>query len=354
MHRVPAALLAAVFIGIAVVPLSIRAINAAVVGDMPDLGYLPALHLSRSHQPFSQETLDDLRFGNPRWVFIGDSMLGTRIDPRHLGLISGTRNEVVGFLFDTATGPAWWYLAFKNHVVASGVRPRATFVFFRDTNLTNTMFRLESLYGNALDAVARPPLERELDAIVAVRRNGPWHRLHDAIDDVYQSDFAQSWMEPALRRWFVRWKRPDPSDAGPFEWILVQTFGLDRIRHDVGTDMAAAQNPDFHRDLPSSVLPLMIDLSTQHGLPLCFVRVQRRPVGGRPPEQSRELRRYVADLKQWLESHGALFHDDTGDPEQTLDLYGDGDHVADKRRYTEIFRRRLDPLLRPAPAPGAP
>jgi hypothetical protein len=70
-------------------------------------------------------------------------------------------------------------------------------------------------------------------------------------------------------------------------------------------------------------------------------------VNDRPPDQSPALVRYVADLEAWLESQGALFHDDTGDPEMTLDLYEDGDHVGDRRRYTEIFRKRLDPLFRP-------
>jgi hypothetical protein len=77
-------------------------------------------------------------------------------------------------------------------------------------------------------------------------------------------------------------------------------------------------------------------------------------VGGRPPEQSPKLQRYVADLRRWLDENGATFHDDTGDPEQTLDLYADGDHIANRRRYTEIFRQRLDPLLRPSTGSGRP
>ena len=53
-----------------------------------------------------------------------------------------------------------------------------------------------------------------------------------------------------------------------------------------------------------------------------------------------------AAVLAWAEANGACFHDDTGDPEMTLDLYEDGDHVADRRRYTEIFRKRFDPLFR--------
>jgi hypothetical protein len=355
MHRRPSAalLMAVVFIGIVLVPLSLRALNAAVAGELPPLGYLPSLQMRRPHQRFNEGAIEQLRYGNPAWVFIGDSMLG-RIDPLHLGRISSTQDEIVSFLFHPATGPAWWYLAFKNHLVASGIRPRVTFIFFRDTNLTDTLFRIEPGYGMALDLVARPPVERELDAIVARRRRGTWHRMHDTISRLYQSDFAASWLEPGLRRWFVHWQRRSPAAVDAFEHQLYEAFYIDNIRYDVGADMEDADDPDFHRDLPTSVLPLIVDLAKQHGLAVCFVRVQRRPVGGRPPEQSEKLVRYVSDLREWLGRSGALFHDDTGDPEMTLDLYSDGDHVGDKRRYTDIFRRRLDPLFRPLTTPRAP
>ena len=114
------------------------------------------LELNRAHGEFNPQRVTDLSYGQPPWVFIGDSMMGTRIDRLYLGDIASTHDQNVAFLFHPATGPVWWYLAFKNHLVASGIRPRAVFVFFRDTNLTDTLFRLESLYGNALDEVAHP------------------------------------------------------------------------------------------------------------------------------------------------------------------------------------------------------
>lgn len=333
-------------------PVVLRPVNHAVVGDLPPLGYLPSLEIRRPHKPFNAQAVEDLRVGNPRWVFIGDSMLGTRIDPFYLGSISTTGDEFVAFLYHAATGPAWWYLAFKNQLVASGVHPRMTFIFFRDTNLTDTMFRLEGHYGNALDEVASSD-EPDLDRLVAAHRKGTWYRAHRVVDTVYQADLATSWMEPLIRRWWVRWRDPRPGAMEAFEWNVDRTFTVDNIRYDVGADLAqsdVADVPDFGRDLPTSVLPAIISLSNRHGVPVCFVRVQRRPVGNQPPEQSPELVRYVADLKAWVEQQGACFHDDTGDPEMTLDLYEDGDHVGDRRRYTDIFRKRLDPLFRPSSA----
>jgi hypothetical protein len=341
-------LLGIVALGLLAVPLALRPLNHAVVGALPPLGYLPSLEIRRQHRPFNQASIEELQYGQPRWVFIGDSMLGSRIDPAYLGSLSSTGDELVSFLFHPATGPAWWYLSFKNHLVPSGITPRMTFFFFRDTNLTDTMFRLALNYGTALDDTARPE-EPALDRLVALHRKGPWYRTRRLVDAVYQADLATSWMEPWIRRWWIRWAWSEPAAADAFEWKLDQTFGIDARVVPQGVDLAQSDvsaDPDFARDLPTSVLPLIMQLSQQHKLPVCFVRVQRRPVGNRSPEDSPALARYVADLKTWVERQGACFHDDTGDPGLTLDLYADGDHVADRRRYTEIFRTRLDPLFR--------
>ena len=163
----------------------------------------------------------------------------------------------------------------------------------------------------------------------------------------YETDVATRWMEPAIRRWFVNWRHPDPSDRLRFDRALNDRFDLANLRSDVAADLSGAnESADFSRDLPTSVLPMMTALAREHGITLCFVRVQRRPRGTVPPAESENLRRYVSDLRTWLEANGALFHDDWGDPEMPESIYADGDHVRDRRHYTAVFRRRLDPLFR--------
>jgi len=331
-----------------VTPLGLRAVNHFTVGDPPGLGYLPSLERRREHGPFRQSAITDLQYGKPAWVFIGDSMMGTRIDPILLGELSSTHDELVSFLYHPATGPGWWYLAFKNHLIASGVKPRVVFVFFRDTNLTDTLFRLDSQYGRGLglDDVAHEA-EPELDALVAARKGGLRARVHTAATQLYQTDVATGWLEPAVRRWFVNWRFPAPDDRARFDRSLQERFDLANLRANVAADFTSVNDDaDFARDLPASVLPLMAGLARDHGIQLCFVRVQRRPSGTVPPEQPPTLARYVADLKAWLEANGALFHDDWGDPEQPESIYADGDHIRDRRHYTTLFRRRLDVLFR--------
>ena len=328
-----------------VFPLSLRAVNSVFHPTGQNRSYLPSFESRPTRKGFRTLPIEVLQYGKPEWVFIGDSMLGTRIDPALLREISGSGTRNVLFLLQAASGPAWWYLSFKNHLIASGVRPRATFFFFRDTNMTDTMFRLQNHLGESLDEVAHEQ-EPELDAIVAARQRGVWAQVDRVLNAVYRVDGASSWLHPSIRRWYVLWKYPDPKARLDFENVIEEDFNMN-FRRDLAADLGDPdESADFHRDLPTSVLPLITGLSRTHGLPVCFVRVQRRPAGNQPPPQPPALQRYVADFRVWAESQGACFHDDTGDQEMTLDLYEDGDHVLDRQRYTRIFRRRLDPLFR--------
>jgi len=99
---------------------------------------------------------------------------------------------------------------------------------------------------------------------------------------------------------------------------------------------------DFDANVDDSLLPEILRLAERSKITLAFIRVQRRPSADGPPPQSLELRAYVAALKRYLESHGAYFHDDWGDPDEPLSAYADGDHLtAEGRvRYTQRFAER--------------
>jgi hypothetical protein len=337
--------LAAIALALGVVPFSLHAVNAAAGIRGQNRSYLPSFENRATRKGFRTEPIANLQARRPDWVFIGDSMLGTRIEPQLLEELSGSGTGRVHFLLQAASGPAWWYLSFKNQLVPSGVKPRMTFFFFRDSNMTDTMFRLQNLLGDALDEVAR---EREpaLDAIVAARQRGAWWRVDELLNRAYGVNTAYAWMHPTIRRWYALWQYPEPAERLRFEQAIEEDFN-GNFRRDLAADIGSPdEDVDFARDLPSSVLPLIMELSRSSNLPVCFVRVQRRPSVGHPPPQSAALQRYVSEFRAWAVGQGAVFHDETGDPEMTEDLYEDGDHVLDRIRYTRLFRRRLDALFR--------
>lgn len=325
--------------GLLLVPLGLRA--ASRLHPAPNLqpSYLPALSGPRERNPFDAGRIEDLARMNPGLVVIGDSMAGSRIDPALLNKLTG---RLTAPLLYAGSGPAWWYLALKNWVIASGIHPRAVVIFFRDTNLTNVLFRIDATWS--LDTAARDR-EDDLNAVVAKRRGSPFYRLRDAVEALYQAEPARRWIEPAMTEWPARVLIPYRKPRAALLEHLNDRFGLSHLRPMDAADMQATEDreADFDAFVEKSGLPLMLRDARQAGLTLVLVRVQRRPAAGSPPYQSPALQRYVAGLKSYVEGHGAIFMDDTGDPVQTLDLYGDGDHLSPegRRRYTEMFASRL-------------
>jgi hypothetical protein len=325
--------------GLLIVPLGLRAANRLHPAPNLQPSYLPALSGPRERAPFDAERVDALVRMNPGLVVIGDSMAGSRIDPALLDRLTGARTAPILY---AGSGPAWWYLALKNWVIASGIRPRAVIVFFRDTNLTNVLFRIDATWS--LDTAA---LEREddLNAAVARRRGSPFYRVRDAFERLYQAEQSRRWIEPAVNEWPARTLVPYRRQRAAFLEQLNERFGLAHLRPMDAADMQATEDrdADFDAFVDKSGLPLMLRDARRAGLTLVLVRVQRRPAGGQPPHQSPALQRYVAKLRIYIESNGGVFMDDTGDPAQTLDLYEDGDHLSreGRRRYTEAFATRL-------------
>lgn len=340
-----AALIVAVLAGIAIVPLAWRPVFGAWAPDTARAtpSYVPALEPARAREPFDPTPIEELRAFPPGLVVIGDSMAG-RIQKRRLEQLSG---EVVAPLLRNATGSAHWYLIFKNYVVASGVQPKAVIVFFRETNLTDPMFRLGDPYRVNADPLAHD-FEPELNAAVASRTQGAWFRVHSGVDRVYQVEQTRRWLEPELAALPARMLTADP--AGRLLSSLNSAFALDRLRPAQAADMASVTGDplDFHRDVERSVLPAFLALAREKGMRLIFVRVLRRPEDGRAPSETPDLRRYIRDLRAYLEAGGAVFRDDRDYPGMAALPYDDGDHIsrAGMVPYTELFYEQMAQHLR--------
>ena len=320
------------------VPTAVRLVQQAAGGASQRLPYLPVFAGHRS-VAFHAHRIPELQRMNPGAVVIGDSMAGTRINERLLTQLAG---QPVAPLLQAGSGSAFWYLALKNWVIASGIKPRVVFIFFRDTNLTDVRFRLDDQYRWSLDLVAGER-EDELNDVVAAALEGPFYRFHNLAERSYGVEAARRAAEPVVTRGPARWVAHSDAERSALLTAANDRFGLDHLRVMEAADMSADEGTDFNASVRHSVLPLMLREAQRAGFKLCLVRVQRRPVDGRPPVQSPALRRYVQDLRRYVQASGGVLHDDTGDPAMTLDMYEDGDHIARhaRRRYTEILYNRL-------------
>ena len=297
--------------------------------------YLPVLEAERTRHPFDSSPIEWLQGIDPKYVIVGDSMAG-RIDVRHLEEITGVPAAPI---LQNATGSVYWYLAFKNWVVASAIRPRWVIVFFRDTNLTDPLFRIGDPGYFHLDEVALDR-EDELNTVLA-QRVDPWFRLHHAVSRAYATDATRAWLEPKLSEWAEAEAVPNRRQRETFRTRLNDMFGLEHLRTMAAADMAAVEDrdTDFDASVGSSVLPLFLQVARAHDLHLCFVRVLRRTDNGHLPLESPALTRYVGRLRAYVESRGAVLRDDRDDPVMATIEYADGDHIGrgERVRYTDRF-----------------
>jgi hypothetical protein len=204
------------------------------------------------------------------------------------------------------------------------------------------MFRIDATWALDTAALDREP---DLNAVVARRRGSVFYQVRDRIERLYQAEQVRRWIEPQVNAWPARAMVPYRKPRAAFMERLNERFGLAHLRPMDAADMQATEDreADFDAFVDKSALPLMLRDARDAGLTLVLVRVQRRPIDGRPPFQSSALRRYVTKLQAYVETHGGIFMDDTGDPAETIDLYEDGDHLSreGRRRYTELFASRL-------------
>ncbi len=293
---------------------------------------------------FDEQLLAEVNAVGPDIVFIGNSMLESRIDGDVLKKRLGEHCCFV--LWTGGAESAWMHQALKNIALAARHRPKTVYMFFRDTYLTQPTYRATDRYWWKIERLCHaqePQLNR------AMARSRTWQEnLEYWLASVYpiqkardRASTAVSWLASEV----VTPGRVPYGSSGGHKYE--ELFGLDKLRGSEADDTAFGDEDlsefDFDAHVEDSLLPSMIELAKEHGVKLVFIRVQRRPTRLGPPPQRRELAAYVEKFRAYVQSHGAGFYDFTGDPDLTLDRYNDGDHIAAQWRpqSTELFLRRL-------------
>jgi hypothetical protein len=300
--------------------------------------------------PFDRQLIGELNRKKAEYVFIGNSMLGTRIDQKTLEDRLGENCCYV--LWTGGAESAWEHQALKNEVAAAQHRPKVVFVFFRDAYLTRVTYRATGAYWWKIERLSH---DSEPELMRAMRESRSWQdKLEYGFGLVYPlqkrrevADYALEWLAgQAVAPGRIPYGAPVASRYGDL-------FSLDKLKNvETADDTASGQDDssifDFDARLPQSLLPSMVKLAKDAGIELVFVRVQRRPLPDGPPPQSAELTRYIDALKHYLSAAGVGYYDFTGDPELTLDHYLDGDHIRGdwKPQSTDLFLRRLKPYFR--------
>jgi hypothetical protein len=295
----------------------------------------------QARTPFDSRPLAHLQRLQPQFVLMGNSMVDTRFDESTLSRsLSPRRVAVLGM---AATKSAVWYLALKNLVIASGARPRVL-QFFRYLELTDPRARaLDDDHGKlervsivddpVVEKKLAPPLTQPIAWFDWYRERAvPLRRLQEKtaplVDDVGATFSRLLW-------------RGGGSDARKRQ--INELFALEHLRvAEVPPEAAAERIPQFDDVVAGSLLPDMCQLAKDNGIALTFIHVRTRDAAAGERETP-AAQQYLADLQRYVQGCGAEFYDMQDASWESLDWYGNGDHIAAqfKRRYSALFAEHM-------------
>ena len=320
---------------------------------------IPALFLpvTIKREPYIGEMVhQELQEKKPDFVFIGNSMLWSRIDDAYLGQLLGGKKvySIVNF----GGLSAIHYLSFKYLFLPADINPKKVFIFFRRNQFVLPRARTtDSLVKKTIERLTPAP-----DPLFEQIVHGHSRSVTDIVYDKLLFLFPIAMAQDEVRRKVSdlalilasTWPQNNKSINEGRDTILTQvnnrfSYASGSFRSGVDSESSqqeTGKNPyDFYGRVEDSFLPEILKLAKEKNIALVFIRVQERPTESGVVQDSPELQQHMHDMRQYLADHNAALYDFTGDPELPLSAYHDGDHIKDQRRYTELFYRRVGDLL---------
>jgi len=295
--------------------------------------------LGRMHKPesFDQSVVDNLQRSAVDVVFIGNSLLDTRIDPHYLSELTG--NTAVSLAVE-GTAPGVWLLQLQNIVGAIENPPSEIFIFFHDDLITRQInftgakdpLLLEQLthFDNARYGLSAPTNQSVGD------------KIKSAFTSIYpvanSKSNQQAQLISSIGAELLGYSDQEFTDTAD------STFSLANKRNQA----LIIQQPKFHGDfddvIGDSFLPELIRTTNHIKASLTIVRMAARPNTDGSPNEPESLARYSNDLSTYLAANGVRYVEMTGHVKNgDIDaaMYYDGYHLKNRfsQTYTEFFAK---------------
>ena len=330
-------------------------------------------------RPFLDGPVQLLKKTKPACVFLGDSMLGTRIDQARIDQLAPFHCQV---LASPGSSSATWFLELKNYVAVQPHPPKWVFVFFRDRQLTLPKYRADAEYRSRVEEFMHPS-EPEVDRVLSDgnREMPSWLRILPAEASrtllhlraagktwgeslsflLYPVQHIRESLQEKIQRWAAR--RIVKSKTGcEVRDAANDAFGPTHLRIDARTNADASApidqgkqlDPSGHRfgeRVGDSFLPLMLKVANERRIRIVFFRVKRGPStpAGDFPTDSPELQDYIRQLRDYVQKSGAKFIDDSANREIGAEFYSGDDHIVESKKgaSTTLFWRTVSGVLKP-------
>ena len=300
--------------------------------------------------PFQTGPLTKLQAHQPDFVFIGDSMLPSRIAEGVLEQELGGKK--VDLLWEPGSTSARWYLFFKNYLIPSGIKPQKVYFFFRDRFWSLPELNVDGDAWVSIEQVM--PDDDELIYKILGKSRVAIPAFPQRISEaLYPMQFRHKDASDAFNNTTIAWASARTrTPKSELRRALNDSFSWQNMRPGLAVEslLQLMDKPvPFNPSPQSGFLPEVLRLANENHISLSFVRVERHPLANGDRPETDDLKSYMSNLKAYIETSGAAFIDLSGDREVTADKYGEGDHIAASARswWTKRFAERMKKEAQP-------
>ena len=298
-------------------------------------------------KPFDKDLLFKIKQTKPEYVFIGNSMLNSRIDIEHLNKLSNKKN----FMFDfSGSLSAEWYLMIKNFVLKLEKKPKTIFIFFREQNLTFADSNYEFNKKMRQTLWHKKKREYRLERIIFSNRNH-MDKIKIYLEQIYPIIQFRGQIDEELSIFLLNFVNKI-FGVGLKKDIINQRFNFDNLTTDKNTtndkDKKKTQitkKKDFDDEINTSFLPEIIKFAEEHSIQINLVKIQdtATPLPYYKKDNGRE-KIYINKLSKYCSQiNSCNLIDFTGHPLITREMYSYSNHIKTtyKKKYTEIFYNEI-------------
>lgn len=299
---------------------------------------------------------------NPDYIFIGNSILYTRIDNELFNKALG--KKMAGYqLALGGAGPTQWYLWFKNSVIGSGVRPKAVFLYFIRNELTTLEANLNQPDKRLLLEKSSVGEELVLKQIIA-KNSTLKERFHKTLLKLYPIQLRQpefNWIIDSLALLptipiYLQLqidKIISPQNVSK-EDIQASLHARQKLKQQIKNQLfttsqwrvrypdewtvqenKTTQQQTFAQQLQNSLLPEILKLAKKHQINLVFIKAKLKPNHEGTREMTADAAQYATDLNRYITEQGFALHDFSQDKKIHHYHYVDESHIASK--YKDFY-----------------
>jgi hypothetical protein len=313
--------------------------------------YINQSALESSTGASANNRIISIRKSNPSFIFVGNSMVSTRISIKHLNKL--LTNEKAAMLVNGGSNVMHWYLYLKNIIIPSGLKPKKVFIFFRNANITQHRQFSQGL--TYIDAIGKQ-LSTEEDKELAKKMPGQNNfrsKLKKALRETYPIFNAKKNIEKMLNHVATTLVLDADETPDIFMQTVNSTFSEEKQRFDEINRIITIRTSEEHSikqkldnlqsKFEGSYLELIIKLSREHNISLCFVRVKTWPNYRGKLQEPQKTQKYINDLALYIKEQGFAFFDFTSNKNITRNMYSDTQHISSawKNYYTKFFLETL-------------